>query len=213
MICNFLFPLVVHVFFPWIASVSQYFQVCGIFAVSSLAMSTLGRANENSFCGGNKHLYHNQNEDTAKAFIRLAGFSLSTMIPRIEYLQIVLVPFETICMTLMGGWINVESIPSYFMWIKYLSPFYYSYEAISITIWGENAGTQRCQTIQINAFKVIFFADCSSNTTNSCITGKDFLLSLGLHTNKWYVLNDISYLAIYVLICSAIGFICLSRAR
>lgn len=105
--CNFLFPLVVHAFFPWIASVPQYFQLCSIFAVSSLAMSTL-------------------------------GLSLSAVIPRIEYLQIVLVPFETVCMTLMGGWINVESIPRYFMWIKYVSPFFYSYEAISITVWSES---------------------------------------------------------------------------
>lgn len=105
--CNFLFPVVVHLFFPWIASVRQYFELCGIFAIGSLTMSTL-------------------------------GLSLSTVIPRIEYLQIVLVPFETVCMTLMGGWINVESIPRYFMWIKYVSPFYYSYEAISITVWSES---------------------------------------------------------------------------
>lgn len=74
------------------------------------------------------------------------GFSLSTVIPRIEYLQIVLVPFETVCMTLMGGWINVESIPRYFKWIKYLSPFYYSFEAISITVWSESGevGKSKC---------------------------------------------------------------------
>lgn len=71
------------------------------------------------------------------------GFSLSTVIPRIEYLQIVLVPFETVCMTLMGGWINVESIPSYFTWIKYVSPFYYSYEAISITVWSESGDVSK----------------------------------------------------------------------
>ncbi len=36
-----------------------------------------------------------------------------------------------------GLFINVSAIPVYFIWIRYISWFYYTYESIQITIWSD----------------------------------------------------------------------------
>lgn len=149
-------------------------------------------------------------------YFLLSGLCFSAIFPSYEYLQMFIVPFETICMIMMGGeWININSIPSYLSWLKYSSAFFYCFEAVSIIVWSDYKQIGIFILNTLNDFSLcLVFSDCSSNSTRYCYSsGTEYLSSVGYHIEKVYVLNDIMYITILSVIFCIVGYIGILRTK
>lgn len=62
----------------------------------------------------------------------------------LEYAALVIVPLQLILMAVSGLWIKVTSMPLWLKIAKYFSPFFLSFEGISVVYWGKigNLGEQ-----------------------------------------------------------------------
>ncbi|CAH0562115.1 unnamed protein product [Brassicogethes aeneus] len=117
------------------------------------------------------------------------GLCLSALFPTVKYIDLFIVPIEVLVMTLSGMWIKIDTVPTIFNLIKYISPFYFTFENLSILQWN---------TVEI-------FNECT-NTTKLCIrNGQDVLHEFGFHSTNFEV--NIIYLHILTILYCLIGYI------
>lgn len=111
-------------------------------------------------------------------------------------MELFAVPFELLGMLVSGVWINVSSMSVVFAWIKYISPFFYSYEAMSIIQWSETESLH-----------------CVNKTTDPCYdSGRAVLEANGFDASKPYV-EDVVFMLILSLIFCVLGFLGIIRKR
>lgn len=73
------------------------------------------------------------------------GYFLSAAGESIESATAVSAPILIPLLLFAGFFLNNASVPDYFIWIKYLSWFFYTYDALLIELWG-SYGTINCST-------------------------------------------------------------------
>nr|QTW43725.1 ABCG-like protein 2 [Eurytemora affinis] len=162
------------------------------------------------------------------------GYLLSCAVPKLD-IALTIAPVINIPLLLMGGfYMNDGSIPVYFLWLKYLSWFHYSFEALMINQWSGLANIS-CQTNapvspEFDGNKVLNlflslpvnstfggFSDSAddrglinSNVTSAvhCIEhGDEVLQQYGFHKdNFWF---DILCLVLLTLLFRVLAFCCL----
>ncbi|ROT79701.1 ABC protein, subfamily ABCG [Penaeus vannamei] len=65
------------------------------------------------------------------------GSMFSAMFESIPYIMLFLIPFDVVLLISGGLFINLSSMPWYIGWVKYLSWFMYSNEALTVTQWSD----------------------------------------------------------------------------
>ncbi|GJQ68199.1 hypothetical protein Trydic_g10750 [Trypoxylus dichotomus] len=105
----------------------------------------------------------------------MLGLCISSFCTSLDYMDLFIAPFELITMLAAGILINVNT-SGFFRLVKYLSPFYYTYESLSILYWSRITGID-CQNATV----------CYSN-------GTEVLEDLGFHTETVSILWNIVYM-------------------
>ncbi|XP_077287416.1 protein scarlet-like [Arctopsyche grandis] len=110
------------------------------------------------------------------------GTWLSATFESIATASLVSVPIDLISYSFAGTFLNLASIPNYLSWIKYLSIFFYSSEAISILQW-----------------EGVTNIKCDSREGLPCIaTGAEVIDYLGYNINNYYK-DLLGMLGIYIM--------------
>lgn len=63
------------------------------------------------------------------------GYAMSAVFESVATAALVSVPIDFICIVFSGIYINLSNLPLHLTWLRYISPFYYGTEAISILQW------------------------------------------------------------------------------
>lgn len=128
---------------------------------------------------------------TASAY----GCFLSATFESINTASLLSVPVDFIGSTFGGLFIQLRSLPPYMAWIKYISMFYYTFEALSIHQW-ENISDIPCTNV--------------NNVDDICYTsGNQVLLSYGL--DKDNITLDFCGLGAMFTVFHILGFFALIR--
>ncbi|XP_019753645.1 protein scarlet [Dendroctonus ponderosae] len=126
------------------------------------------------------------------------GLCLSALFPSIEAVHLFIVPLELLCLLLSGLWIKVNSLSKFFSVVKYLSPFYISYESICIIYWIKLDGVDLCTNVRDIA--------CFHN-------GTEVLRNYGFTPSYDKVYSNLIYLMILICVYCYIGYIGILRKR
>lgn len=91
--------------------------------------------------GLQRHLYHFTMTVLAIIFTAntasACGSMFSAMFESIPHIMLFLTPFDVVLLVSGGLFINLTSMPWFIEWVKYLSWFMYTYEALTITQWAD----------------------------------------------------------------------------
>ncbi|XP_071054571.1 protein brown-like isoform X2 [Onthophagus taurus] len=123
-------------------------------------------------------------------FFACISASILAIFTSLDYMDLFTAPFELITMLAAGILIKLPSL-KYLNWIKYLSPFYYTYESLSIIFW-----------TNINEMD---FKNSSMDVLN--------LTELGFSTKPAYIYQNIFYMNLLSLFISLICYFTLCYRR
>ncbi|XP_042225060.1 protein scarlet-like [Homarus americanus] len=124
------------------------------------------------------------------------GAMFSALFDSLPYSMVILIPFDMMLLISGGLFINLSTMPWYIGWVKYLSWFMYSNEALTITQW---KGVQEIE--------------CDTAPGVPCLTTGDEVINKFSFSN-WHLPFDLSLMALLYLGFHIIGFCGLySRAR
>ncbi|XP_069704164.1 protein scarlet-like isoform X2 [Periplaneta americana] len=103
------------------------------------------------------------------------------------------VPIDLISLIMAGIFYNIRALPASIIWLKYLSQFYYSNEALAVLHWQE-VGQIRC----------------SNDTSLPCLeNGQEILDEYGFETENLF--KDLTALAIFYIVLHFVGFLSVWR--
>ncbi|KAK3882732.1 hypothetical protein Pcinc_012937 [Petrolisthes cinctipes] len=124
------------------------------------------------------------------------GFMFSAAFESIPYIMLFLIPFDVVLLISGGLFINLATMPWFIGWVKYLSWFMYSNEALAITQWAD-----------------VKNITCEMPPGVPCInTGLQVIDDYAFNPSN--LSNDFGYLGLLYLIFHLLGFIGLYlRAR
>ncbi|XP_033606490.1 protein scarlet-like [Cryptotermes secundus] len=99
------------------------------------------------------------------------------------------VPIDLISLIMAGIFYNVRVLPASVIWLKYLSQFYYSNEALAVVHWQK-----------------VDYIRCPNNTNLPCLeNGQQVLDEYGFNTeNLW---RDLITLAVFYITLHFVGFL------
>ncbi|CAG9760400.1 unnamed protein product [Ceutorhynchus assimilis] len=126
------------------------------------------------------------------------GLCLSALFPTIESMHLFIVPLDLLCLLLSGLWIRIGSLSKFFAAIKYLSPFYVSFESLSIVYWLKADEMDLCPVTEN--------VPCYRNGT-AVLENYDFTPSYEK------VFQNLMYLCFMIILYSCIGYIAILRKR
>merc|ERR1711920_689386 len=91
------------------------------------------------------------------------GYMLSSFSENQQIINAISAPLLIPLLLFGGFYLNADSIPVYFIWLKYLSWFYYGNEALVINQWnGEELSCGICEEGTDN-IKVVPYAECGGD--------------------------------------------------
>ncbi|KAJ4440446.1 hypothetical protein ANN_08587, partial [Periplaneta americana] len=121
------------------------------------------------------------------------GCMLSALFESPDMASIVSVPIDLISLIMAGIFYNIRALPASIIWLKYLSQFYYSNEALAVLHWQE-VGQIRC----------------SNDTSLPCLeNGQEILDEYGFETENLF--KDLTALAIFYIVLHFVGFLSVWR--
>ncbi|XP_071536111.1 protein scarlet-like isoform X2 [Panulirus ornatus] len=124
------------------------------------------------------------------------GAMFSAMFDSIPFIMVFLIPFDMMLLISGGLFINLQSLPWYISWVKYLSWFMYSNEALTITQW-----------------KDVTNIACDTPPGVPCVTTGEEVISR-YSFSDWHLPFDLSLMAVLYFSFHILGFIGLyCRAR
>lgn len=110
----------------------------------------------------------------------------------------VIVPLELVAMIVSGFWVKINTLPKYLTFLKYISPFYYGFQTISVLVW-DNVG---------------YFNNCTNTETIPCYeTGEDVLNAYAFDYSEKAILYDILLTTLAVIFYCFIGYLGIIRKR
>ncbi|KAJ8974285.1 hypothetical protein NQ317_013174 [Molorchus minor] len=125
------------------------------------------------------------------------GLCLSAIFSTVEYIELFIVPFDIVVMILSGYWIKIDSVPKFFTFVKYLSPFYFGFESVSTSFWK----------------KVTHLANCTGEESPCYESGDAVLKDYGFFKEYDIVTYDMIYMFVLILVYLYLGYLGLLRKR
>ena len=119
------------------------------------------------------------------------GSSIGIVAPTINAAFNLNQPFVILFLTYGGFYLNVNSIADYFIWIKYLSWFFYANEIL-----------------QVNQWEKVSNITCGANETVCYFNGREVLESLNLNPANFRL--DFLWLVLLYLLWRVLGFLALT---
>lgn len=132
------------------------------------------------------------------------GYMLSSFSENPQVINAISAPLLIPLLLFGGFYLNADSIPDYFIWLKYLSWFYYGNEALVINQWsGEELSCGICVG---DESVIVPYAECAD--VNMQVTGDSVIAALGFDkSNLWF---DIGLMFALVIFYRSIAFLVLS---
>ncbi|XP_068916532.1 protein white-like isoform X1 [Tenebrio molitor] len=124
------------------------------------------------------------------------GLAFSAHFSTVEHVELFIGPLETIFFLLGGFSLQLDSVPTLFNWIKYISPFYYSFDSLSNLFWRPFNDTRHAE-----------------NDTVPYYYGPQILENYGIYSAYDPVPYDILYLHILMAIFCFLGFLGILRKK
>ncbi|KDR23584.1 protein scarlet-like isoform X2 [Zootermopsis nevadensis] len=117
------------------------------------------------------------------------GCMLSAVFESPAMASVAAVPIDLISFIMAGIFYNVRALPASITWMKYLSQFYYSNEALAVVHWQE-----------------VDYIMCRNNTNLPCLeNGQQVLDEYGFNTENLF--RDLVVLAVFYIVLHFIGFL------
>nr|WOD55117.1 ABCG transpoter Brown [Hymenopus coronatus] len=121
------------------------------------------------------------------------GCMLSALFEKPETAALLAVPFDIISFIMAGIFYNVRALPDTVIWMKYLSQFYYSNEALAVLQWEH-----------------VHFIECPDDPNMPCLkNGDQVLLEYGFDCKN--LPRDLMALAVFYIGLHLIGFLSVWR--
>lgn len=109
----------------------------------------------------------------------------------------VIVPLELVTMIVSGFWVKINTLPKYLILLKYISPFYYGFQTVSLLFW-DNVG---------------HFNNCTNTEIPCYESGEDVLNDYAVDYGEQAVLYDILFTSLATIIYCFIGYLGIIRKR
>lgn len=137
-----LFLIIVRMQVDFPTNIYNFVEIYLVLSIGCVSATALG-----NFCTDDKHKMRLQYLTkpnwvglTRVSFVyrttkTVIGLCLSAALESKEYMELFIMPFDLLSMLMAGILVNVGTLPVYLVWLKYTSPFFYTYESVSILYW------------------------------------------------------------------------------